>query len=225
MRLARFGHVAVLAAFAACAAMADEGWTQVSGGPVVLRSRPVEGLPMKELEVEGEMDVPVSVIEDVLLDVEGLSHYMPHVKEAHQLAVDADGSRHIWARLQLPLVQGRDYVLHVFLDQRVGPDGRGSFQSHWVSEPDRIPKKDNLVRLKTNQGSWRVTPSAGGHTHVVYRLLVDPGGWFPGFALDSTSQTAVLETFHAVEAEAKHRAMARLEATAGPAAPPPPGAQ
>jgi hypothetical protein len=180
-------------------------------GPIAIHRRPVPGTHLSEVWAEGDLHAQVKDVQDTLLDVPHLPQFMPYVKEARELGPAPGGGRLIYGRLSLGLAQGRDYVLRLFVDQRVGPQGDGPFQNHWVAEPDRIPKRNNLIRMRTNQGGWLVTPGPGGRSHAVYHVVVDPGGWLPGFALGSASQSAVLETFRAVDREAQRRARARPE--------------
>lgn len=195
-----------------CGAMsvAEEPWKVVVQGPVVVKSRPFGGGQVHEVWAEGDFNVPVKALQETLLDVKRLPQYMPYVQEARELARSKDGSRYVYARLKLPWVTARDYVLHMFVDQRVQASGLGSFASHWKAEPDKFPKRPHTVRMTLNEGSWVITPLSEGRSHAVYKFVVDPGGWLPGFALESAQKSAALATFHAVGAEAQRRAGTRI---------------
>jgi hypothetical protein len=199
------GLFAVLALWAQASAAEEPPWTQLVFGPIAVKTRPVPQSSLKELSAEGDVDAPLNNVKDVLLDVSNLPRYMPYVKEARELGAEADGSRYVYTRLALPVVQGRDCVLHLFIDRDGQVGAQQVFEDHWVAAPDRLPARPNIIRMKTNQGSWQITAGPDGKTHVVYRLVVDPGGWLPAFATEAGSRSAILDTFRAVEAEAKRR--------------------
>jgi hypothetical protein len=50
-----------------------------------------------------------------------------------------------------------------------------------------------------------VTHGSAGHSKVVYRASVDPGGWMPGFLSDLANRSGAVGTLRAVEHEAQRR--------------------
>ena len=118
------------------------------------------------------------------------------------------------------MVDPRDYVLRVWLDEGVATDGSGVFRNHWVASGQKIPARHNVVRLNVNEGSWSVTARPGGKSWAVYKFAVDPGGWIPAFAADLGNKSGVTDTFTAVENEGRRRAAERAKAP-----PPPPQAK
>jgi hypothetical protein len=203
--------VAALASLEAAAA--DDGsWENVSdGGRITLKMRSRPGVSAKEVWAEGEIKAPVQDVQSAVMEVERLATFMPHVKESRYVgAPEADGSRYVYARLELPVLSSRDYVLRVYLDKSVGPDGKGEFKNHWQAVNDKIPSRSNVIRLKLNEGSWHVKPMGDGtRCWAAYRLIVDPGGWVPGMAAEWANKSGVTGTFEAVEKEAQKRHAAR----------------
>jgi hypothetical protein len=191
-------------------------WQVISTSPYLVKSRAVQGSPVRELWAVAVLDAPTIEIQAAILDTEAFPRFMPHVKEAVVLGpLEPDGSYYSYARTEPPLVAGRDYVLHVFVDSQLTPDGRGEFTSHWQAEPDRVPRRAGMVRLKRNNGSWRVSPAENGKTRVEYRLAVDPGGSVPAFLADMANKVGVEDVMHAIEREARRRAAERA-ASASP---------
>ena len=191
------------------AAAAEAEWETVATGAITVKSRYRAGSPVKEVWAEGAIDAPVQDIQAALMDPDRMPKFMPYVKEARTVGQpQADGSRVVYTRLDLPWVAPRDYVLKVNLDQGTSPDGSGEFKNHWVATND-LPERSHIIRLKINEGSWHVSPAADGKSWAVYKFSVDPGGWIPGFAADLGNKTGVTDTFKAVEKEARRRAAER----------------
>ena len=204
-----------IVALQAGAALAEDGggWEVIATGAITVKARPRPGTSIKELWAEGEMGAPVQDIQSALMDPEHFTQFMPYVKEARFLGKpEADGSRWVYTRLNLPMVDPRDYVLRVWLDEGVAPDGSGTFRNHWVASGDKIPSRHNVVRLKVNEGSWNVSARPGGKSWGVYKFAVDPGGWIPAFAADFGNKSGVTDTFSAVEKEGRRRAAERAKA-------------
>jgi hypothetical protein len=192
------------------AALAADGWEVVTESPYLVKTRPLPNSDIQEVWAEGVIDAPVREIQETLMDPDTFSRFMPYVKEGRHIREPLpDGSRYVYVRLQLPMVTSRDYVTRVWLLKGVNPDGTGEFENKWVAVPDLLPARSNVVRLKFNQGGWKVTPRPDGKAYAVYRFSVDPGGSVPAFAANMGNRSGVPDTFKAVEGEAKRRAALR----------------
>ncbi len=210
MTLSRLVQLSAVLAFAAQAE--EPAWETVLTGPITIKNRAIPGTPVKAVWAEGDLAAPVQDLQTTLLGVERFHLFMPFLKEARQVGeAQADGSRLIYTLIDLPVVGKRDYVERVSVVQWVKADGSGSFEDTWSAEPDRMPRKADVVRLMKNDGGWRVTPIGDGtKSHVVYTFAVDPGGWVPAFAANLGNQEGVAETFKVVEKEAQRRRDERL---------------
>lgn len=211
-------------ALPALAADAD-GWeVVVKGPPFTVKNKAREGTAIKEVWAEGEIAAPVRDVQDTLMTPGNFKNFMPNLKVARNIGnVEADGSTYVYTELDLPVVTSRDYVVRVWLDESVKPDGSGAFRNRWVAVPDKLPERRNLVRVKVDDGSWYVTPVGdGSKSWAVYKFAIDPGGWIPNFAAEMGNARAVPDTFKAVEKEAQRRAAERAKTAA--ATPPAPAA-
>lgn len=206
--------VAVIAVIAVVAvpfsAWAADDWETVATGDITVKARNRSGTAIREIWAEGDMNAPVQDIQSTILDPEAYPKFMPYVKECRYVGKgDADGSKYVYTRLDLPMITSRDYVVKVMVPQKVDAAGNGTFENRWTSAWDKIPTRSNVVRLKINDGSWLVTPKEAGKSHVVYKFTVDPGGMIPAFAANMGNKSGVTDTFKAVEGEAKKRMNAR----------------
>lgn len=198
-----------LALRASEAAAQETPWELVATGDITIRSRPRPGTAVREIWAEGNIGAEVQDVQATLMGPERFPSFMPYVTEARVLGTAPDGARLVYTRLDLPWVAARDYVLKVYLDSGVGPDGNGVFRNRWVAYPEYMPARSNIVRLKINDGSWHVTSNGDGTSHAVYKFAVDPGGMIPGFAANMGNKSGVSDTFKAVEKEAKRRGAER----------------
>ncbi|MBK7864985.1 MAG: hypothetical protein IPJ65_41580 [Archangiaceae bacterium] len=212
-------RVALLAAlgFSASAA-AEDGWeTVIDGPPYVVKNRAREGTAVKEVWAEGDLSASVGDIQATLMDPGRFPKFMPNVKQSKEVGKpEADGSFYVYTELDLPVITSRDYVVQVWVDEPVKPDGSGQFRQHWKAAPEKVPEKSGLIRVKVNDGSWFITPLGdGAKSHVVYKFATDPGGMIPKMAVDMTNKRAVIDTLKAIESEAQRRAQERQKRAGG----------
>ncbi|WP_163991613.1 START domain-containing protein [Pyxidicoccus caerfyrddinensis] len=205
------GAIAAVLVLSAGMSRAEEAWETVAEKPYLVKVRPRPGTGAKDVWAEGELAASAADVQAVLTDVDAYRLWMPYVKESRTLEELPDGARRTYTRLDLPVVSSRDYVSHVVQDSKLAEDGTGVFAQHWRAEPDAIPQRRDTVRLRLNEGSWRVEPRGEGKAQVVYRFTVDPAGSIPGFLANMGQKDGVVDTFRAVEKRARQHAEARLK--------------
>jgi hypothetical protein len=200
--------VAGVVALAPESAEGGKPWSTVAAEPVLIKTRTIPGSSINEIWAEGEIAAPARDVQAALTDADHFKDFMPYVKESRTIGQpQPDGARYVYTRLDFgSFVSSRDYVVRVRIERSIGADGTGEFRNRWVAEPDRIPSRANVIRLRVNEGSWRVVPRGPNKCFAVYRFMVDPGGWIPKFAANAGHKQGVTDTFKAVEREAQRRA-------------------
>jgi hypothetical protein len=202
------GLVLVLVALLPWVARADK-WDVLENEPILIRARSRPNSAVREIWAEADLDAPAKELEEAILDAEAYPRFMPYVKETRYLKPrDKKGGRLVYSKLEFPLVSPRDSVVEVFVDSAVETDGSGHFANHWFAQPDIVPPRESVVRIRITEGSWQVFPKQG-KAHVVYRVAVDPGQGLPPFLADMGHRAGVTDTFRALEREARHRAESR----------------
>jgi hypothetical protein len=186
-----------------------QGWEVVARGPIVVKVRQVAGGNVRELWAEGELEAEVQDLQEAILDADAYPRFMPYFKESRTLELAADGTRVVYARLEPPFIGSRDYVVKVQIRSLVTPDGRGTFSNFWRSMPDRLPRRRSVVRLLVCDGSWDISRTPSGRAQVVYRAAVDPGIRLPAFLSNLANSVGTIDTFRAVEREARRRGEVR----------------
>jgi len=211
MRFSRLGAAGWVAGLLLLPALAGaQEWRTILTGPITVQARTIPGTALEEVRAEGSFDAQVQDVQSAILDAQAYPRFMPYVKEVRFLrGRDADDLHLVYTRVAPPFMEERDYVVQVTVDERVAPDGSGSFRNHWVAQPNAYPRRQGAVRVVRNEGTWHITPLPGGRSHVSYRFMLDPGGWIPSFAMEIGHKRAVEGAFHAVEREAQARAEKR----------------
>jgi hypothetical protein len=127
-----------------------------------------------DLAAEGEIAAPPDVVRKVLLD------YASHPKWVHNLGVSrvvnqGDQWLDVYQRLNLPMIDDRDYTLHVTWGDE---DSVRWIRFHTV-DGEEAPEP-HVVRLALHTGSWQLTPIDNGQaTYAVYRFEMELGGSMP----------------------------------------------
>jgi len=196
---------AVMVALALAAEPAWEPGGETASG-VRWYTRAREGSALRELLATGVIDAPPADVWAVLLDFDGYTRTMPSTVKVKVLA--AEGAVHwVYTRYALPLVAPRDTIARMV--SRAG-EADGVWLLTWtaVSDLDALmPVEAGVVRLRTNEGRWRLESHDGRTTRVTYQLFTDPGGDMPPFILNQFNGLGVPLTFESLQkAAAAHRA-------------------
>ncbi len=206
-------RLALLLMLASTFASAGDKWETKQTEPIVIKVRDRPNSRVKEIWAEGDLNAPVLDIQGTLTDVKGFTHYMPYLTEARLVGEpDPDGAYYVYSRLDMPVLSPRDFIHKNYVDRDCTKDRDGVFANHWFAVPDKLPERQDVVRLKLSEGSWQVSPKGPGKSHVVYKFSVDPGGSIPAFAANMSGTNGIDDTFKAVERESLHRKSLR-EAT------------
>jgi hypothetical protein len=204
--------LAVLAAVCAprlCPAepASGEGWEEIEHKPALtVYLRPHAGSSIKESRAVGIFDAPNWVVKNVLDDVENYPSFMPYVVESKLLWRNvAKRQQCVYARLNPPLVDPRDYTLLVHDDSHKDGEGTVVYASHWEPANVRGPaERSGTVRVNVNEGSWLLEPIDGGeHTRGTYTLYTDGGGGIPSMLFNSLSKRRINELFEAIARQVK----------------------
>lgn len=154
-----------------------------------------------DLAAEGDIDAPPDVVLKVLTD------YGSHPKWVHGLSVSRvldkhDDSLDVYQRLHLPMLDDRDFAMHV----RWGGSG-GEREIHFATTNDKCPAPPDkgVVRVPLHEGSWHLEPVDGGRrTHAVYRFRMELGGSLPMWMARGRAAKDVPALFEAIRAQTKY---------------------
>jgi uncharacterized protein YndB with AHSA1/START domain len=153
-----------------------------------------------DLAAEGNIDAPPEVVLKVLTD------YGSHPKWVHGLAVSRvldqrAGALDVYQRLHLPMLDDRDYAMHV-----TWKGAGGEREIHFATTNDKCPSPPDkgVVRVPLHEGSWLLEAVDGGrHTHAVYRFRMELGGSLPMWMARGRAAKDVPALFESIRAQTK----------------------
>jgi hypothetical protein len=156
------------------------------------RARP--GSEVNEIKVTALLDATPDEAWAVLADIEGWVETMPSTAAAEVLQRDEAGRALVYLRYVLPLISPRDTLIELTAQQ-----GAQAWVIAWrAAAPERDverPVAPGTVRLRVNEGEWRLEPREGGaKTFLIYRLLSAPGGSVPPFFVNRVNTLGVPQT-------------------------------
>jgi hypothetical protein len=130
---------------------------------------------------------------------------MPYTVDAKVLGKDeGDKVIYFYSRLDLPLVDNRDYMIKI-TDDSDWKEGAGYLKVSWTcadikkGDPRYVELKDGVVRTPVNDGYWKLDPIDNGNkTWAIYYVHSDPGGSVPKWIANKANSTAVPNVFAAI---------------------------
>ncbi len=182
------------------------GWEQAARDEgITVYSRQKKGTNVNEMKAIGLVDAPPP---DVFRAIRDYAHYdqnMPFTEDSKVLEVQEEGKViYFYSCINAPLVARRDYVIKI-LDESDWQDGKGFLLVTW-SAADKLPEKEGRIRVKINDGFWRLEPRDNGtKTFATYYVYTDPGGSLPTWVVNRANGSAVPDVFRAVRKAVKKK--------------------
>jgi hypothetical protein len=128
------------------------------------------------LGAEGVFDAPPEVVRRVLLDYANHPRWLHSLGESRVLRRDAR-SLDVYQRLNLPIIEDRDYTIHVSW----GDDEDVKWLRFSTANELGPGPAPHVVRVRLNEGGWRLYSREGNRTYAVYQFTLDLGGAVPGW--------------------------------------------
>jgi hypothetical protein len=162
--------------------------------------RDVPGARVREVRAEAVMPSAARRVFDVLEDVEHYLEFMPYMVEAKKIA-PAAGGHYEYQRIDPPVVDMRDYTIHV----KLTVDGdNGLYQRAWSLANDKgPPAREDAIRVAVNEGVWTVERVTDSSARLSYYLYTDPGGSIPAWLANRANTESIPDLFAAIRQRAK----------------------
>jgi hypothetical protein len=161
------------------------------------RARP--GVEVNELKVTVLLDATPAEVWAVLSDYAGWVESMPSTASAEVVARDGEGRSLVYLRYELPVIAARDTLIET-REERTDAAWTLSWKAAAEARDVERPGAPGVVRLRVNEGEWRLEPrEAGKKTFVVYRLLSAPGGDVPPFFVNRVNTLGVPKTIASLQ--------------------------
>ena len=130
----------------------------------------------------------------ILLDVGSHSKWAYGTKSASVLKRISDRELIFYKEIKSPalMVSERDLVIQMKV---IGNASSKSIVVESFAIPDFIPVKKNLVRIRTSNEKWIITPLAKERIKINYFLQFDPGGALPPMLVNLFITKGPYDTF------------------------------
>jgi hypothetical protein len=173
---------------------------------ITIYSRDVPGSEVREMKAIGTIDAKPQEVWKAIRDYPSYTKTMPYTAEGKILGQeDGDKVIYFYSRIDLPLVDNRDYVIKL-TDDSDWNDGAGYLKVTWTKldppKGDRyfVEPKNGVVRVPVNDGYWKLEPRDNGNkTWATYYIHTDPGGAVPKWIANKANSTAVPNVFAAIK--------------------------
>lgn len=193
-------HIVWAASLLVLATNPREGWRMVATNDgVTVFQRKAKDSAVAEVQGIGLIRAPPEEVFRAIRDYANYTKTMPYTEESKILHAEEDGRvLYVYSVIVAPLVSRRDYTIKLS-DESDWRDGKGYLKVSWTLS-DRGPKpRDGIVRLKLNDGYWKLEPRDGGQTtFATYYVHTDPGGALPSFIADQANTTAIPNVFASI---------------------------
>jgi hypothetical protein len=172
---------------AAASALASEGFVFMAEekGVRVHRREKRSGV---EFAIETSLPASPEQVRRALIDYPNHKRWQKHLVE-NKIISRSDDSLVVYQRLDLPVVDDRDFTLKVTW----GADGPILWKRFIVAK-DLGPKPvDGVVRVSAHEGSWRLEPEGATATRAVYRFHFDAAGSLPSWLGKGQAQDDIVD--------------------------------
>jgi len=147
----------------------------------------------KAIKVELILQTTLTRLVAVLLDVKTAPDWVYATKSAVLLRQPSPSEVIYYSEVRLPWpMSNRDFIAHLITTQDP--------HTHVVTilgptMNDYVPVKKDIVRVRSSEGKWILTPVAKNSIRVEYTLRTDPGGDIPAWLFNLFVTKGPLESF------------------------------
>lgn len=147
----------------------------------------------KAIRVEVELDVSLSQLVAVVMDVNTATDWLYATKTSKLIKQISPGELIYYSEVKLPWpISNRDFIAQLKASQ----DARTKVVTiDGPTIPDYVPVKDGIVRVTRAEGRWVITPAGSHHIKVQYTLRTDPGGDLPAWLFNLFVTKGPAESF------------------------------
>ena len=150
-------------------------------GRITVKLAPIEGSRLCRGTARGFVPYPPDVVFRYLLDYDRFVEFMPHMMESRVLEGNGNSMK-VYQKLNLPWpLANRWYRSIVDID----------------SEHHRLSWVTDEGNLESCTGGWVVKPVEGG-SMVTYTVVLDPGGYYPAWVINSIQRRSLPQVIRAL---------------------------
>ena len=156
-----------------------------------------ENSNFKLIKVECTINARLSQLVAFLLDVTKQHEWVYSNKTSQLIKKVGPNEIIFYSSVNVPWpCTDRDYISHIVINQQ-SPQAI-TIDAH--TEPDLLPYKDGLVRVRKSSAHWDVTSLSSDVQKIVYTVQFDPGGSIPAWLVNMFVTKGPLQTFQKLRA-------------------------
>jgi hypothetical protein len=198
---------ALLLLFAAQAA-ANEQWADWKAGydkqDLKVESRKNKESGVVQIRATARLGCSTGKLWDLLTSDESFLRFMPDMTESRQVKDGGELDEGWWyQRIVKPPITDRDFILHV--QWTIEETALGRRYLRWWAVDDAVgpPPIDDVLRLHTNNGSWRFVPVKSGGTDFEYVNYIELEGSLWKMITNRAARSNAVEFLRNLEEECR----------------------
>jgi len=146
----------------------------------------------KSVKVECTVNAKFAQVIAALFDLDRQHEWVYNNKSSKLLKHVSDNELIYYSEVNVPWpCTNRDFIAHLKVTQPA-PDVV-NIESH--SEPNYLPEKDGLVRVKSSSSHWVLTAIGNNQLKIEYTIQFDPSGSVPAWLTNAFVTKGPYETF------------------------------
>ncbi len=162
---------------------ADSTWVlEKDKNGIKVYTRKVEGFEIKEFKAITTMNVPISALVALVIDVETYPKWVENVKSSKILKVVSEDEIIYYNEIKVPWpLSNRDNIV---IAKVIRNAGTNVAKVDMKGRPDYLPKDPDIVRIPEANGFWEFVQGENDETEVYLQYLADPGGNVPAWIVN-----------------------------------------
>ena len=192
----------------------DNGWNKPSIiDGISLSTKRVPNMSIKAVKVHIETNIPKNIITDIIMDIKNYNNYFINSKKLYFQVINRDSNSidgYQFISVPIPFIKDREYFFRMSSNTFL-PDYPKTF-IHWHTLNKDIYsyistdfQSGKELYLDTGLGIWNIDFLDDSTFILSYRLLIDPGGYLPDFAVDHVNKVNIISLFRDVINEGRRR--------------------
>ena len=192
----------------------DNGWNKPSIiDGISLSTKRVPNMSIKAVKVHIETNIPKNIITDIIMDIKNYNNYFINSKKLYFQVINRDSNSidgYQFISVPIPFIKDREYFFRMSSNTFL-PDYPKTF-IHWHTLNKDIYsyistdfQSGKELYLDTGVGIWNIDFLDNSTFILSYRLLIDPGGYLPDFAVDHVNKVNIISLFRDVINEGRRR--------------------
>ena len=192
----------------------DNGWNKPSIiDGISLSTKRVPNMSIKAVKVHIETSIPKNIITDIIMDIKNYNNYFINSKKLYFQVINRNSNSidgYQFISVPIPFIKDREYFFRMSSNTFL-PDYPKTF-IHWHTLNKDIYsyistdfQSGKELYLDTGVGIWNTDFLDDSTSILSYRLLIDPGGYLPDFAVDHVNKVNIISLFRDVINEGRRR--------------------